>query len=111
LDEVGDFAAGPQALAAFDEFDGDFGAFCLEAVDLGDGWIIEAVDAEDDLKGCRIVLTAMALEASVHTGIDAFEGLEDGYALDERLGGAGLGDGADVVSGAEEGQQKVGDSG
>ena len=80
LDEVGDFAAGAEAVGALDEADVSVWKFDAEAGYLGDGGVFEGAYAEEELEVAGVVLLAVAGEGGVHAGVDAFDGLEDGDA-------------------------------
>ena len=78
LDEVADLAGCAEALGTLDEADGDMRELGFEALDFGDGGIGERADAEEDLEATGVALAAVADEAGIHAGVDAFDGLEEG---------------------------------
>ena len=109
LSEVADLAAGAEAFGADDEVDGDGGEVVAKALDEGDCGVVREADAEDELVGAGVLLTAVAGERLVHAIVDAFEGFEEGDAgVEGRCGGVGAADGAREGAGGEQSDDHVG---
>jgi len=113
LDEVGYLAVGAEAQGAEDEADGDVLELGDELADGGDGGIVFAGSAEDELKAAGVGLAAMAAEGLHHGGVKAFDGLEEGDgggAFRSEHGQVAAGVGAKTIGG-KEGEQGVSHAG
>ena len=77
LDQVAHLAGGAQPLRALDQPDRAFGELRAQPLDLGDGGVVQAAHAEQDLELARVLLAAVAHQAGVQARVHALHRLQD----------------------------------
>ena len=109
--QVGDLAAGAQALRADDELDGDRRVLRLQALDLGHGGVVRPVHAKHQLKGAPIALRAVAHQPWVHPGVDALQRFQQADPRGEGRRFPGPANAVRIGPGTPQRKQHVGDAG